>query len=72
MFSNYLKVSDYSERFQMGHWSFLGLGDEENCYGTHNYKLEGQWISIADVMYPISKTTDIQGSAQQVRWIEDS
>ena len=34
----------------MGHGSFLGLGDEEKLYGTHNYKLEGHLNSTADVM----------------------
>ena len=34
----------------LGHWSFLGLGEEEEWYGTQNYKLEGPWNSTADVM----------------------
>ena len=34
----------------MGHWSFLGPGEEEKWYGTKNYKPEGQWNSTADVM----------------------
>ena len=40
-FSNSLKFRDYAKSFQKGHWSFLGLGDEEKRYGTHDNKLEG-------------------------------
>ena len=37
------EVSDHAKKFQRGHWSFLGPGDEEKCYGTCNYKSEGKW-----------------------------
>ena len=36
-FSNSEKVNNYARRFQLGHWSFLGPGDEDKSYGTHTY-----------------------------------
>ena len=48
-FSNSEKVKGFAKRVPLGHWSFLGPG-EENVYGTHNYKPEGQWNTTADVM----------------------
>ena len=38
------------KRFQLGHWSFLGPGEQETLYGTHNYKPEGKWNVTADVV----------------------
>ena len=38
------------KRFQLGHWSFVGPGDEDKWYGTHNDELEGKWNITADVM----------------------
>ena len=43
-------VRDYAKKCPLGHWSFLGLGEEEKWYGTQKYKPEGQWNSTADVM----------------------
>ena len=43
--SNSEMERDQAKKFSLGH-----LGEEENWYGTQNYKLEGQWNSIADVM----------------------
>ena len=44
------KVRDFAKICPLGHWSFLGSTEEENWYGTHNYKLEGQRDTTADVM----------------------
>ena len=48
--SNARKVSDCAKEFPRGHWSFLGLGDEEEWYGTCNYKPEGKWDQQATQM----------------------
>ena len=34
----------------LGHWSCLGLGEEEKWYGIQNYIIEGWWNSTADDM----------------------
>ena len=48
--SNSEKVKNYAKRFQRGHRSLLGPGDEEKWYGTHTYKPEGKWNTTADDM----------------------
>ena len=73
VFSNSVKVRDYTKRFQNGHWSFLGHGDEESGYETHTYKPEGQWNRTADVMESNSEDSGhIQFTEHSVRWIEES
>ena len=49
-FSSSQKVRHHAKRSQKAHWSFLGLGDEEKRYGTHDHKPEGKWNHTADVM----------------------
>ena len=44
------------KRFSRGHRSFEGPGDEEKWYGTHTYKIEGKWDSIATEMVDHVKT----------------
>ena len=48
--SNSEQVKKYGKIFSRGLWSFLGLGDEQTWYGTHTYKLDGKWDSIASEM----------------------
>ena len=43
--SNSKLVSGYAQEFPRGHWSFLGLGNEEKSYGTYARKPEGKWAS---------------------------
>ena len=45
--SNSEKVKEYAKSFSQGHWTFLGLGDEEKWYGTPPYTPEGKWDSTA-------------------------
>ena len=40
--ANSEKVKEYAKRFFQGHWTFLGLG-EENWFGTLPYAPEGKW-----------------------------
>ena len=47
---NSKEVRDYAKRFRRGHWSFFGLGDEENGMGTYCHKPEGKWENEADQM----------------------
>ena len=53
--SNSEQGKNYVKRFSRGHWSFQGPGDEEKWYGTHTYKIEGKWDSIATEMLDMSK-----------------
>ena len=48
--SNSEQVRDYAKKFQQGHWSFLGPGNEEKWYGTYAYKQEGKWDQQANHM----------------------
>ena len=48
--SNSREVSDCAKKFQRGHWSFVGPGDEEKWYETCVYKPEGKWNQQADQM----------------------
>ena len=48
--SNSKEVSDYAKRFQRGHWSFLGLGEEDKWCVTYSYKPEGKWNGDANLM----------------------
>ena len=64
-------VRDYAKKFRLGHWSFLGLGEEEIVWLTF-CKLEGQCFPLLMSWSPISKTADIQSSELPVRWIGDS
>ena len=36
--------------FSEGHWSFLGLGEEDKWYGTCACKLERHWDEDANLM----------------------
>ena len=51
--SNWTKKGNYNEcfskRFPLGHWSFLGPGEEDKWYGKYNYKPEGRWNTAADL-----------------------
>ena len=49
-FSSSENVKDFAKKIPLGHWSFLGPGEQEKWYGTHNYKPEGQWNTTADVV----------------------
>ena len=69
--SNSKEVRDYSKRFQLGHWSFLGLGEEENCADRTHTNLKHNGILLLRSWYPISNMADIQSSEHPVRWIED-
>ena len=48
--SNSEQVRDYAKKFQRGHWSFLGPGNEEKWYGTYTHKPEGIWDRQANQM----------------------
>ena len=48
--SNSKEVRDYAKRFQRGHWSFLGPGNEEKWYETCCRKPEGKCDTEADQM----------------------
>ena len=48
--SNSKEVRDHEKRFQRGHWSFLGPGNEEEWYETDSHKPEA--------MGPRSKSDD--------------
>ena len=77
-FSNSAMARDYAKRFPLGHWSFLGPGEEEKWYGTQNDRPEGQWNSSADVMvlqFLRQRTSSLQsfqctgsGLLEQERW----
>ena len=47
---NAREVSDHAKKFQQGHRSFLGPGDEEKWYGTCIYKPDGKWDQQANQM----------------------
>ena len=48
--SNSEQVKWYAQRFQKGHWTFIGPVDEWKWYGTREYRPEGKWNSIAAKM----------------------
>ena len=43
-------VSIYARRFSPGKWSFLGPGSEKKWYSTHEYKPQGEWHRVAELM----------------------
>ena len=43
-------VAEYARKFAHGHWSFLGLGSENEWYGTHTYKPNGKCNRVAEDM----------------------
>ena len=43
-------VSMCARRFSPGKWSFLGPGSEKKWYSTHEYKPQGEWDSVAELM----------------------
>ena len=43
-------VAKYARKFPRGHWSFLGLGSEEKCYGICTQKPDGSWNRMAQEM----------------------
>ena len=55
--SNSEQVENYAKRFSRRHWSYFGLGDEKNWYGTLNFSPEGEWGSIATEMVGHFKET---------------
>ena len=71
-FPNSLKVRGYAKRFQKGHWSLLGPGDEENGSERTTTSLKDSGIVPQMSWNPISKTADIQFFAHPVRWTADS
>ena len=38
-------------RFSSGKWSFLGPGSEEKWYSIHEYKPQGEWDRVAELMF---------------------
>ena len=56
----------HAKRFQLGHWSFLGPGEKKMVCTIAS--LNGTGIQTQMSWYPISKTSNIQFSEQQVRW----
>ena len=42
--------ANYTRKFPRGHWSFLGPGSEETCYGTYPDKPDGSWDQIEEKM----------------------
>ena len=58
------------EGFQLGHWSFIGPGEEEKWYGPHTYTLEGQWNKTRRchvVKFQRKWTSDIP-RFQRIQW----
>ena len=50
MFLEFRKRSGITQKaFPLGHWSFFGPVEENEWYGTHNYKPERKWNTTADV-----------------------
>ena len=43
-------VSIYARRFPTGRWSFLGPGSEKRWYSTHEYKPQGEWDRVAELV----------------------
>ena len=43
-------VANYARRFPLGRWSFLGPGSEKKWYSTHEYKPQGEWDRVAELM----------------------
>ena len=41
--TNSSTVAGYANRFQQGHWSFLGPGSAKKWYGSNMYKPNGEW-----------------------------
>ena len=67
-FSKSEKVKDFAKRFPLGHWSFLGQGDEENGMERTITNLKDSAILLQMSRLPISKTVHIQYSELPVRW----
>ena len=65
--SNSEQVKNLAKRFPRGHWSLFGPGNEEKLYGTHTYKPERKWNSIAEEMVENFKKLDSQYSEVSVR-----
>ena len=40
----------YAKRFSPGRWSFLGPGSEKKWYSTHEYKPQGEWDRVAELV----------------------
>ena len=68
--SNSEQVKNHAKRFQRGHRSFVGPGDDEKWYGTDTYKPEGQWNSIAEDM--VENLKNLHPVFRSVRAIEDA
>ena len=45
--SNSQQVKQHAQRFQTGHWTFIGPGDERTWYGTRDYRPETRWNAAA-------------------------
>ena len=43
-------VSIYARRFSPGRWFFFGLGSEKKLYSNHEYKPQGEWDRVAELM----------------------
>ena len=43
-------VSIYARRFSPGRWSFFGPGSQKRWYSTHEYKPQGEWDPVAELM----------------------
>ena len=71
-------VSIYARRFSPGRWSFLGLVPEKKWYSTHEYKPQGEWDRVAELMmikfsesgHPVFQIYEsiVPRNAQKQRW----
>ena len=43
-------VSIYAKRFSPGRWSFLGPGSEKKWYSILEFKPQGEWDRVAELM----------------------
>ena len=55
---NSQQVKQYAQRFQTGHWTFIGLGNERKWHGTRDHRPEGRWNTAAAKMRRIFKETN--------------
>ena len=71
-------VSICAIRFSPGKWTFLGLGSDKKWYSTHEYKPQGNWDRVAELMtlklaesgHPVFPCYEsiVTRNAQKQRW----
>ena len=71
-------VSMYAKRCSPGKRSFLGPGSEKKSYSTHEYKPQGEWDRVAELMmmefsesgHPVFPATSplSRGTLKKQRW----